>query len=570
VTLAAGCADGSRTTAPNPNAVSVPCGDSSVITLAPLQAAVIDCSAGDVVRLAGQGASYLVVPELATGDVADNSVPFALASSVRPSAGVVGDLAPAFQALATATGERWRSAGGRLQASFDAARLTADRAAVISGRWRPGTVQPGLEAAVQPAAAPVLNSVRSFRVLATADSTQNTYKTVAARLVYVGQNLLLYEDTLTTPALTSDVVQGIGGLFDQTLYPIDLANFGEPTDIDNNGAVVMLMSPVVNALTLASQCASQGYIIGFFNGLDLGAPSDANSNAGEVIYTIVPDAAGKFSCAHDLSEFLFAVPPTFLHEVQHLISFSQHVLVHGGYPEEGWLDEGMSLVAQELGSLYYEQKFPPPSGRTNPGQLFPDSSQGFIDDLLLDSYGYLLDPSSQSITLHSDADNGLAWRGGDWLLLRWLGDQFGSAVYSRLEHGLFTGTANIESATNVPFFSLFGDFGLALYADSIPGYPHDAAPLRDRFTSRNLRQLYQDVYNVLAPDPSVPQPFPITVTRLSSGGTASGSFVPGTVVYYELDSPADSATVSLRFASSSGTLLPATLQPQVAVIRLPN
>ena len=31
------------------------------------------------------------------------------------------------------------------------------------------------------------------------------------------------------------------------------------------------------------------------------------------------------------------------------------------------------IVAEELGSLYYENKFPPPTGRSNPAQLFPDS-----------------------------------------------------------------------------------------------------------------------------------------------------------------------------------------------------
>ena len=62
----------------------------------------------------------------------------------------------------------------------------------------------------------------------------------------------------------------------------------------------------------------------------------------------------------------FAVPGTFLHELQHLISFSQHVVVHHSNPEYGWLDEGLSIVAEELGSLYYEQKCPGTACRTRP------------------------------------------------------------------------------------------------------------------------------------------------------------------------------------------------------------
>ena len=74
---------------------------------------------------------------------------------------------------------------------------------------------------------------------------------------------------------------------------------------------------------------------------------------------------------------------TFLHELQHLISFSQHVVDSRRRPEYGWLDEGLSIVAEELGSLYYEQKCPGTACRTNPSQVFPDSSQGFVSRLPL-------------------------------------------------------------------------------------------------------------------------------------------------------------------------------------------
>ena len=88
-------------------------------------------------------------------------------------------------------------------------------------------------------------------------------------------------------------------------------------------------------------------------------------------------------------------------------------MVHGGNPEEGWLDEGLSIVAEELGSLYYEQKCPGTTCRTDPSQLFPDSSQAFISGFLFDSYFYALRPDTASVTLHSDADDGFSWRGGD-------------------------------------------------------------------------------------------------------------------------------------------------------------
>jgi hypothetical protein len=60
-----------------------------------------------------------------------------------------------------------------------------------------------------------------------------------------------------------------------------------------------------------------------------------------------------------------------------MINFSQKVVMRGVDPEEGWRDEGMSRIAEELGSIHYEALYPPPAGRTNPRQLFPDSAESY-------------------------------------------------------------------------------------------------------------------------------------------------------------------------------------------------
>jgi hypothetical protein len=329
------------------------------------------------------------------------------------------------------------------------------------------------------------------------------------------------------------------------------------------------MTPVVHALVTSAECRDGGFIAGFFTGFDLGSKSP-DSNRGEVFYTVAPDPGGVSSCAHTVSDIELTVPATFLHEVQHLINFSQHVVAHNApEAEEGWLDEGLSIVAEELGSRYYEQKFPPPTGRTNLLQLFPDSSQGFIGGLLGDSYRYLLKPDTATVTLHSDADLGLAWRGSVWLLARWLGDLKGESVYKRLESTALTGTANIEAATGESFQSLFADFGIALYADSIPGVARSAIPQRDRFVTRNLRQLYAALFRSAGPSADVPRAFPIVVQGIPTNQAVSASMLPGTVAYYRVDTPAGSGPVQLRFAAPGGTALQASMHPQVAIFRLP-
>jgi len=570
------CSHDSSSTGVNPT-TGVACKaatGATTITLNSMQTTTVDCSQGGTLfEVTGGGASYLLVPEFATGDLPIKSASYSFGSPNANAAQVLasGPLSNRATAMVTPTVAASPTRPGTRQQWFDARVRAADRK--IWARGSSALVHRSVAIAGSPRAqvAPDVGSSRTFRVISTLDTNvTTTFKTVNARLAYVGTNILLYVDTLTAAnGFATGDLSGIGNLFDQTLYPIDVNEFGQPSDIDQNGRLIMLMTPVVNSLVTSADCEQDGFVGGFFTGFDL-ASNSPDSNQGEVFYTVAPDPAGVSSCAHTVADIELTVPATFLHEVQHLINFSQHVIVHNASEaEEGWLDEGLSIVAEELGSRYYEQKFPPPTGRTNPLQLFPDSSQGFIGGLLADSYSFLLKPDTATITLHTDADAGLAWRGSVWLLARWLGDLKGEGVYKRLESTALTGTANIEAATGVPFEQLFADFGIALYADSIPGIARSAMPQPDRFVTRNLRQLYAALFRAAGPSTNVPRPFPIVVQSIPANQALSGSMLPGTVAYYRVDTPAGSGPIQLRFATPTGTALSASLRPQVAIFRLP-
>ena len=574
VPVLAGCS-GHEATAPSSAFRSNPCLPGDTVRLTVAETARIDCgNGGTTVTFAGAGASYLLVPEFATDQAPFQFVFYSLASGSLSSAAVSGSRVGAMLRRPEAAG-----AGGpgllpppRLEAAqFAADRLLRGRGRRLaaSGAFRSHAFGAARapQAAV-PQAPPPVGSVRNFRVLSSFGAT-STFATVAAQLVYAGNDVLVYLDTLAPAGgFTPTQLQSFGQYFDQVLFPIDTTAFGAPTDIDQNGRVIVLMSQVVNAGTAASTCASLGYVAGFFNEEDYGGPADPNSNQGEIFYTIVPDPAGAFSCAHTVTELANVVPATFLHELQHLISFSQHVVFNGDQPGAGWLDEGLSIVAEELGSLYFEQRCPPPACRTDPNQLFPDSSQGFVQDFLFDSYQYALLPDTASLTLESDADQGLSWRGGVWLLARWLGDQMGSGVYRQLERGPADGVADIEQATSRSFPALFADFGLALYTDSLPGLPRTTAPAADRFVTRNVKQLWARLYAIAGPSVTVPLADPVQLFAITSD-TSSAVVYPGTVTYFRLDTPASAAAVSVRFAAPGGVAFASSLKPQLAVFRLP-
>jgi hypothetical protein len=568
--FAAACHD--KTTTPVLGAEKItlnPCTPSGTLTLAVAATARIDCSAGgSTLTLAGGGASYMIVPQFATDQGANQFIEYQLFSGAVASASA--SLSPPSRTtraalLSAAIAHKLIPPGRNLTAQRNAEKVLRARAARSARPSISATVRRQLSATVTPP--PPLGSIRSFHV---ANSfTVNTWATVGAKLAYSGTNVLIYIDTLA-PAngFTPTQLSNFGQLFDQTLYPIDTTAFGGPSDIDNNGHVIMLMTPVVNADTPASTCASQGFVAGFFDSGDFGG-SGVNSNNGEIFYSIVPDTTGSVSCAHGVGEVGLDVPGTFLHELQHLINYSQHVVISNSDPSSSWLDEGMSIVAEELGSVYYEQKCPGTACRSNPSQLFPDSSQGFIQGFLYDSYQYAFLPDTASVTLNTDDEGGFSWRGGAWLFARWLGDQMGSTVYHQLERGPSNAIADVQQVTGQTFPSLFSNFGIALYTDSLPGLPRNTAPAVNRFVSRNVSQLWARLYATSgAPGTDIPTPNPLVLTKITSD-TSSSILVPGTMTFWRLDTQASDVTVTIQFSTPSGVPFSPVLLPQIAVFRLP-
>ncbi len=82
--------------------------------------------------------------------------------------------------------------------------------------------------------------------------------------------------------------------FDTLVDPVDRAAFGTPSDIDNNGHVILFFTRAVNELTPPG---ALGVTLGFFFPRDLypktAAPGPcAGSNVAEMFYLLVPDTGG--------------------------------------------------------------------------------------------------------------------------------------------------------------------------------------------------------------------------------------------------------------------------------------
>ena len=135
---------------------------------------------------------------------------------------------------------------------------------------------------------PAVGDKRNFEVCSTTDCNAFVTRPATARVAGVGHRVAIYlDDSVPSGGYTQADLDKVGELFDSHLYPIDTTAFGRESDLDNNGVVVVLLTPRVNALT--PDCNTSGTVIlGYFFGLDL-LPSEAHSNGGEVFYGLVPD-----------------------------------------------------------------------------------------------------------------------------------------------------------------------------------------------------------------------------------------------------------------------------------------
>ena len=150
--------------------------------------------------------------------------------------------------------------------------------------------------------------------------------------------------------------------------------------------------------------------------------------------------------------------------------------------------------------------------------------------------------------------------------MRWLGDQMGAGFYKKLEQSTLTGVANIQGASGQTFPALFANFGLSLFTDSLPGLARTTAPAVNRFTTRNMRQMWARLY-ATSGGPDFPLAYPVQVFAITAD--TSTAVMIGTMSYFRLDTPASQATVSLQFAGPGGVAIPSAARPQLVIFRLP-
>jgi hypothetical protein len=502
-------------------------------------------------------ASYLVGAQ-SVSDVASSVTPVTLSAAAAPSSDVLALLRPPAplasrlvasgaalaNVLATPHDQRWglhREAEERLRTRerqlvpFDAAlrRAQSTASARISALQVPGTAQVGDTISIK---FPDINS--------TFCETSIPITTVVRA---IGTKGIWLEDVANpSGGFTAEDFQGLSDEFDNQIFATDVAYFGEPTDYDGNGRVVIVTSKEVNK--------TPG-VLGFVVSSDLPPSGCSSSNGGEFYYGRAPDPEGIYEspAPYSLDDAKADAPLLIAHEVTHVIQFGRRLNYPGATaPQSQWEAEGQATLAQEVVGHDIEGNSPGNdyTFATIAGGALGESidwySGAFIDLALY--YGYL--PSGSHA---ANAPEQCAWLarvsgtpcisdravyGVPWSFLRWLSDQFGPG-FAGGEKGLqralidnkHSGYDTIQEVAGVRVDTLLAQWAAALYTDNLAGIDNP----RLRFTSWNLPDIFSHLPSEarLAPRTRTFQSFS-DVVGVRGGSTAyftiSGSSAPATAI----------------------------------------
>jgi hypothetical protein len=316
-----------------------------------------------------------------------------------------------------------------------------------------------------------LGDVISLNVNGTVSCSAPIYH--AARVVAIGAHAIILNDTLNPKnGFTTADFARYAARFDTLVYPLDVANFGEPTDIDKNGHIAILFTRAVNELT---PTRSSSYVGGFAFSRDLfpttktaRAQACVASNEGEFFYMLTPDPSGTINQNVRTTGFVDSVTTAVLaHEFEHIINSSRRLYVNNTAAfEDKWLDEGLAHVAEEL--LFYRESGLTPRSNLDitAARATTSTRVAFNNDMGGNASRYKTYLERSSTNSPYSPDDSLPTRGAAWSLLRYTVDRVNAT------DGFAAGPGTVVSgagSTSVSAGATAGEYSLTVVNTSLQG-----------------------------------------------------------------------------------------------------
>ena len=360
-------------------------------------------------------------------------------------------------------------------------------------------------------AKPPWPSRRFFLLVRDGDvASASNYLAIDGRLAAVGDRVQVYvdpRDALSSldPGLVAEVV----ATFDERGYPLAAQRFGAAEDVDGDGRFTILVSSWLTRLA-----GGRYSVDGFVRGADFDRSVDQPfGNRGDMMYLSAALKPGPH------------LKTVIAHEYTHAVVFSRRAFPAAGHgrlrpEEEGWLDEGLAHLVEDLHGF----------SRTNLDyRVSAFLSRPERYRLVVEDY-YAAD-------LFRSHGN----RGGAYLFLRWCVDRHGEAVLDRLVRSDLRGIANVEAATGRSFAALYREWTTALFLSGLD--PSADLGMPGRYRSIDPRGMIED-WVLAGPRSSRVRPDGPADTWSAAGTSTHYAIVDGTdrgVVRVEVDGPAEAA-----------------------------
>lgn len=246
-------------------------------------------------------------------------------------------------------------------------------------------------------------------------------------------------------AITESDLDHLVNEFETHIYPLMNKNYGSVYDIDNDGCLSIVFSPVYPKIGFA----------GLFNTLHMNPTNPKNSNQRDMIGIWTPHSLSKSTSTGE--KWLMDARETIAHEMQHAINFTAKVFPgdtfrfpeligkdfnDNSYLEDEWLDESLSVGV--------EARYRLARGQTS------------VHEARFDSWA--ASPHSYGLTSWAGA---LAHYGQKGLFNYYLYEQYGGDKIKALVQTTDTGLSNLEAVYGKSMSELAKGFSVAVLNESL-------------------------------------------------------------------------------------------------------
>jgi len=288
----------------------------------------------------------------------------------------------------------------------------------------------------------------------------SNYTAIRGVLKGIGRRIQVYVASEDLDQVDPDLVKDIIVTFDDRIHPVTSSRFGAARDVDGDGRFTIFLSSWLDHLG-----GGRYAVDGFVRVADLDPTFRSPfGNQCDMMY---------LSTALKRGPYLRTV---LAHEYMHAVIFSQKMLqgqqaAKPGMEEEGWLDEAMAHLAEDLHGFSTSNI----DYRVSAFLTRPERYQLMVDDYY----------AADLFRSHGN-------RGSTYLFLRWCADRYGPELLTALVHSNLRGAANLEAATGSTFAGLYRRWSLALYQSGLEPDAEKPDAAGDGFLSVNMRSPHEE------------------------------------------------------------------------------